>query len=458
MEKRRGFVCPSWLARPAYFLFSAIVFPLVLALGWPFLLLKEKRRKTLLPRLGFQPYPKTDVDGPGPVWIHALSVGELLSAVPLIEGLRARLGDARPIVVSVSTLSGRLIAGKRLEGKIDGLFYFPYDTPLAYRRCFSRIRPDLFVLVETDVWPGYLSFFRSRGIPCVLVNGRLTERSFCSFARWWSLFGPAFAVFRMIYPQSVREASRFRDLGVGPDRLGRPGNLKFDANGGSVSEDGGRSLRKILGFEPNDRILIAGSTHAGEERTLLEVFARLRGEVDGLKLILVPRHPERGLEVRDICRASGFEVALLTDRRIERPDVVVVDRLGFLGRFYPLAEMAFVGGSIVPKGGQNPIEPALAGKPIVFGPDMSDFPDIAPELVERGGARVITDGDALHKVMLDWLMHRDEAAEAGAKALEAVEAHRGITDHLVEELVELLAATSSASGRTVYSGPGKSPD
>ena len=456
MEKRRGFVCPSWLARPIYFLLSGLVFPLVLAVAWPFLLLKEKRRKTLLPRLGFQPYPEIGADGPGPVWIHALSVGELLSAVPLIEGLRARLGATRPILVSVSTLSGRRIAEKRLEGKIDGLVYFPYDTPLAYRRCLSRIRPALFILVETDVWPGYLRLFHSRRIPCVLVNGRLTERSLRSFERWWGLFGPAFEVFRAVYPQSPREASRFRHLGVAPERLGRSGNLKFDAVWGSVTEDGGRSLRKILGFEPADRIVIGGSTHAGEELTMLKAFAQLKSEVEGLKLILVPRHPERGLEVRDICRASGFEVALLTDRKIERPDVVVVDRLGFLGRLYPLAEVVFVGGSLVSRGGQNPIEPALSGKPIVFGPDMSDFPDIAPELVERGGARMIADQEALHAVMLDWLMHPEEAAEAGAKALEVVGAHRGITDFLVAEFVEMLAADSPVSCSEIFSGPGKS--
>lgn len=441
--KRPGLICPTWLVRPAYHLAWGSVVPFALALSWPFLLLKEKRREAFLPRLGFQPYPKLDPAGPGPVWIHALSVGEVLSAVPLIEGLQQRLGSSRSVVVSVSTASGRWIAEKRLKGKADGLFYFPYDTAFAYRRCISRIRPALFVLIETDVWPGSLGHLRARGVPCLLVNGRLSDRSLRLFSRWWGLFGSAFGAFDRIYPQSARQAGQYLRLGVGPDRLGPSGNLKYDARVPSATEGGGRSLRAVLGLAPTDRILIGGSTHPGEELHLLSVFARLRAEIAGLKLVLVPRDPGRGGEVRDVCRASGFETALLTDREAGHPDVVVVDRLGFLSRFYSLAEIAFVGGSLVPKGGQNPIEPALAGKPIIFGPDMGDFSEIAPELIEAGGARMVVDRSGLLAACSDWLRNPQRAAEAGRKARQAVERHRGMADRLESEIMNLLERAPS---------------
>jgi len=424
---------PSWLAWPVYLFLTGIVFPLVILVVWPVLLVRQKRRRTLLPRLGFQKYPDLDDARPRPVWVHALSVGELISALPLIEGLRARLGH-RPVVVSVSTLAAHQIAEKRLKGSIDGLFYFPYETAMAYRRCLARIRPGLFVLVETDIWPGYLRRFSKSGVRSLLVNGRLSERSLRSRKRWWCLFGPAFEAFEVIYGQSAGETERFASLGIDRDRLGRPGNLKFDATAQVANEGAGEGLRKVLGFGPDDRIILAGSTHRGEEAVLLTAFSRLRVDDPDLKLLVVPRHPERAEEVVDLSLDAGFKFARLTDLENRDPDVVVINRIGYLSRLYSIAEIAFVGGSLVPKGGQNPIEPAMAAKPILFGPDMSDFPDIAPELVEAGGASVVRDGDEIYARCREWLDHPDRAIRAGANALGVIERHRGTTGRLIEEI------------------------
>jgi 3-deoxy-D-manno-octulosonic-acid transferase len=428
---------PSWLAWPVYLFLTGIVFPLVILVVWPVLLLREKRRRTLLPRLGFQKYPDFDDAGLRPVWVHALSVGELISALPLIEGLRARLGD-RPLVVSVSTLAARRIAEKRLSGSIDGLFYFPYETAIAYRRCLARIRPALFVLVETDVWPGYLRYFSKSGVPSLLVNGRLSERSLRSQRRWWCLFGPAFETFEVIYGQSAGETERFASLGIERNRLGHPGNLKFDAIAQGASEEAGEGLRRVLGFGPHARILLAGSTHRGEEAVILTAFSRLRADDPELKLLIVPRHPERAEEVVDLSLDAGFKFARLTDLEVRDPDVVVINRIGYLSRLYSIAEIAYVGGSLVPKGGQNPIEPAMAAKPILLGPDMSDFPDIAPELVEAGGACLVADGDEIYARCREWLDHPDRAVRAGAKARGVIEKHQGTTGRLIEEISDRL--------------------
>jgi len=379
--------------------------------------------------------------------VHALSVGELVSAIALIRELRGQVADHRPVVVSVSTLAAHRIAEKRLKDEVDGLFYFPYDTAVAYRRCLAHIRPALFVLVETDIWPGYLRYFSRRGVCSLLVNGRLSERSLRSQRRWWGLFGPAFDAFSMVYGQSAFELERFASLGIGKERLGRPGNLKFDAVGGGAGDGAGDGLRRILGFGKEDRILLAGSTHAGEEALVLSAYLRLRVDDPGLKLLLVPRHPERAEKVVDLLLDEGLRVARLTDREILSPDVVVINRIGYLSRLYPIASIAFVGGSLVAKGGQNPIEPAMAAKPILFGPDMSDFPDIAPELVEAGGACVVANGNEIHDRCREWLEHPDRAIRAGACGRRVVEQYRGTAGRLAMEILSRLdGKTGKASG------------
>jgi 3-deoxy-D-manno-octulosonic-acid transferase len=436
---------PTWLAWPTYLFVTNLVLPLVFLVIWPLLVLSEKRRRTLLPRLGFQKYPDFGESRPLPVWVHALSVGELVSAIPLIEALRARLRD-RPLVVSISTLAARRIAEKRLKDSIDGLIYFPYETAIAYRRCLARIQPALFVLVETDIWPGYLHHFSKRKVRCLLVNGHLSERSIRSRRRWWCLFGSAFKAFETIYGQSAEETERFVLLGIERNRLGHPGNLKFDAVAHSASEGTGEGLRRILGFGQGDRIVIAGSTHSGEEEIVLSAFSRLRVDHPGLKLLLVPRHPDRAEKVVDLSLDAGFKVVCLTDMESAVPDVVVVNRIGYLSRLYSIAEIAYVGGSLVLKGGQNPIEPAMAAKPILFGPDMSDFSEIAPELVEAGGACVVRDSAEIYSHCREWLDHPERAIAVGNNARGVTDKYRGTAGRLADEIAyQLVDQTEGAS-------------
>lgn len=432
---------PSWLIRPVYLLLINVLFPLILLLVWPLLLLKEKRRKTFLPRLGLQSYPVFKPTRPRPVWLHALSVGELVSALPLIDALRSRLDD-RPLVVSVSTLAAHRLATKRLKDRADGLFYFPYETALAYRRCLAKIRPALFVLVETDIWPGYLGWFSRQGVRSVLVNARLSARTLRSQRRLWSLFQPAYEAFELICGQSAGENERYLALGIHRDQLGAPGNLKFDTLAAGNSGNSGEALRRILGFGPTDRIVIAGSTHAGEELAVLAAFRALRTSFPKLKLLLVPRHPERAEAVYDLVLDADFKAARLTDMETREPDVVVVNRIGYLSRLYPIAEAVFVGGSLVRKGGQNPIEPAMASKPIVFGPDMRDFPDIAPDLLEAGGAVEVADSAGLLAQWQVWLTDPALGAKAGSRARSTVDKHRGTAERLATKLIERLAPSS----------------
>jgi 3-deoxy-D-manno-octulosonic-acid transferase len=417
--------------------------PTLLALS-PFLLLKRKRRATLFPRLGFQPFPKTIRPEGGTVrgrekvlWAHALSVGEVRSAVPLIRELYPRIKPAK-LYLSVSTLSGSETARDKLEGSLDGLFYFPLDLLFAVRRCFARLEPSLVVLVETDIWPGFMAELRRRGLPSFLINARLSRTSFKRYRHAKRLFSPALNTFSRIYPQSPSDAEAFKSMGVNTEKVADPGNLKFDAARTSTRPDQLGQLRAKLAIREGDKILVAGSTHEGEEVILRRTFLQLRQSIPRLKMIVAPRHPHRADEVRQVFLRDPVQVALYSSLPRDRFDVVVVDEFGVLSSLYQFGDLAYVGGSLVPKGGQNPVEPAAAGSPVLFGPDMSDFPDIAELMLKEGGAMQVKDGDELTAQAYRLLADQDLRARLGAKNKALVDRHAGVTSKIVKDILERL--------------------
>ena len=412
----------------AIFLF-VILFPL-----WLF---STKRRATLFKRLGWQPYPPSKPSSGKPVWIHALSIGELLSAGSLIQSLRRELGD-RPLYLSVSTASAFAMAQERFSRFCGGIFYFPYDVTFAVDRCLDAVDPALIVLVETDIWPGFLNEVRRRRISCVLVNGRLSPDSFRLYRGLRLLFQSSFNTFDGIYPQSAGEAQRFLALGIAPDRLRHHGNLKFDVAASVPDRTVVAALQQEFFVSPDSRILIAGSTHRGEEEIVRSCFLRLRSRFPTLRLIIVPRRPDRGTEVLQLFQQDGTE-AVLASRQSRSTPVVVVDRMGYLSRLYALADIAVVGGSFVPQGGQNPIEPAACGKPVLFGPDMHDFPDVAAWLLKAGGAIQAENERDLFTACDRMLSDPDEARVMGERARGVVAEHLGATERVVRDLAAVVA-------------------
>ena len=410
-----------------------LLFPPALVLGLPWWLTQRKRRLTVPPRLGFQRMGLPPA-GPRPLWVHALSLGETLSCVTLVRELRQR-SAGRPLVFSVSTLAAREVADQRLTGLVDRLFYFPFDLIPCVARVLGQVRPAALVVVETDIWPGFLHAVRRRGFPAYLVNGRLSPRSFRSCQRWNGLFAPALNVFTRVFPQSQGEAERYQAVGVLPEKIGTVGNLKFDA---AAVRPGTEQLREIgnrCGLGGADRVWLAGSTHRGEEEAILEVYRQLQSHCPSLRLVLVPRHPRRGVEVRALCERAGFRAKLYSaDAPAVANEVSIVDAMGKLAALYELAEVAFVGGSLVNKGGQNPIEPAAAGKPVVFGPDMTDFPDVSAELIERGAALQVQNREQLLERMRELLADPAAAREMGARGQRWVESHQGVTAQVAEQI------------------------
>lgn len=422
-----------------------VLFPPVLLALSPILLLKRKRRTTLLPRLGFQRFPGTTLSQGGPaqrsekvLWAHALSVGEVLSAVPLIRELHPQIQPAR-LYLSVSTESGYETARDKLEGSVDGLFYFPLDLLFPVRRCFLNLEPSMVVLVETDIWPGFMAELRRQSIPSFLINARLSPSSFKRYGQAKRLFSPALNTFSRVYPQSASDAESFKKLGVNPERLAEPGNLKFDAAKMSDRPAKLEQLRAKLAIQKGERVLVAGSTHEGEEVILRTIFVQLRQSIPGLKLVVAPRHPHRAEEVRRVFMRGPFQVVFYSSLPAERFDVAVVDEFGVLGSLYEFGDLAYVGGSLVPKGGQNPVEPAAAGKPVLFGPDMSDFSDIADLMRKEGGAIQVNTGEEFAAEAYRLLSDSALSARLGRKNRALVERHSGVTSKIAKDILECLS-------------------
>ena len=418
-----------------FFLAAAAAAPLLVALAAA----SPKRRETARQRLGLGPLPRrlrtTDREGlEKSVWVHALSVGEVLSAVPLVKALGRACGIAN-IVFSASTLTGFNIAGKRLKNHVRDIIYYPYDWIGSVKRTVGAVNPGLVVIVESDIWPNFLSEMNRRNVPTLLVNARLSPRSFrgyrClkGFSRWM------FSAFSEICTQSATDAGRFRNLGISGTKISVTGNVKFDPerepekNRYAAPPD---PLGRSLGERP---VMVAGSTHDGEEMLLCEAFAALKREFSDLVLIVAPRDPARAGAVCRLFRQAGFAAGVM--RHPDGPDtanrseVLVVDTMGVLARLYGLSDVAFVGGSLVPAGGHNPLEPAAASKPLLFGPDMSDFSEIARWLRSGGGALQVDSARALGEQAAGLFRDPDRRGRMGARAFAVFTAHSGAVERTV---------------------------
>jgi len=428
-----------------YFLI-AVGFPVFL----PLALFSEKRRKTILQRLGFVPLPPGMVrrcsltSDTKIVWIHALSVGEVLSAVPLVKRLKEG-SQTRHIVFSASTKTGFDIADQYFNNSVKGIFYFPYDLKFSVRHVVEKIAPDVVVIVETDIWPNFLFEMKKRQIPVVLVNARLSNKSFTGYKRFGFFTKPLFLSFASICTQSAEDGKRFQALGVPSHRLMVTGNIKFDQEFQFLSAEEVENLRKWMQIKPHQKVLVAGSTHKGEESILLDAFSKMKKEFEDLLLIVIPRDPERAKSVCRIFQTAGFSVGLVKEMEKRstgnRCDVMVVGIMGILKKLYAVADIAFIGGSLIACGGHNPLEAALFAKPIIFGADMSDFAEISEFLVDSGGAVRVHDSDSFFKTAEILIRDERKAKKMGESALKVFKANRGAVEKTSKVVETCLSAS-----------------
>lgn len=403
----------------------------VLAFFWPLLLalvlLKAKYRTTLPARLGIGLGRHLPAEPPPgkTVWIHALSVGEVSSARPLVMGLRREFPDIR-IIFTTTTATGMKTAKALLSAHVDAILPFPLDLRPVIAGYLRLIRPDLFILVETDFWLNILTMLERSGIPSILVNGRISARSFSRYRKARLVVQRLFRSFTQLCMQTVLDRDHMERLGVDPGRLHCLGNLKFDA---LPKTAGNGDRRRSLPIPAGSVVMLAGSTHEGEEDSIFSVYAELKKRYPGFFLIIAPRNPLRCDEISRIAARHQLAATLRSGSPSASPaDVVLVDTLGELPWLYAQADIAFVGGSMVPEGGHNPIEPAAQGVPVLFGLHMEDFAEISRDLTLAGGALTVADRSALAESVETLIVDDNRRQTIGRQARAFVDRHRGVVE------------------------------
>lgn len=402
-------------------------------------LLTDKRyRVGLSERFGIIPSGVLNsLKGHRPIWFHASSVGEVMASVRLLEGIRERWPEKK-LLVSTFTPTGKETAKAKLQSAVgsrqsavkgiaDNVIFLPLDLPWVVGRVLRKVNPSVLILMETELWPNMISKAGNMGIPVVVVNGRISDRS---YGKYWfisPLLKRAFNCIKRFLMQSDADAQRIVTLGADPSKVAVTGNIKFDL----------KAVYSDMQFmnEWGGPLLIAGSTHKGEDAPLLAMYKGLRGNYPDLKLLLAPRHLDRIAEVEGILGEKGLEYVKRSQIK-ENVDssIMLLDTLGELASFYRYGDIVFVGGSLVPVGGHNILEPALYGRPVIFGPHIENFRDAARILIDSGGGIKVNDADELKNRIERLLSDGVLRDSIGKKAREAVMNNQGATERTLDEL------------------------
>ena len=405
--------------RKLYTLLLYLLIPLVIArLLWRGIRAPDYRRRwperfgSIEPALGEQV-----------IWIHAVSVGEVLAAEPLVHALFEQRSDYSILITTVTpTGSARITA---LFGDDVAHVYAPYDLPGVVSRFLDRVRPQLAIVMETELWPNLFHACQYRSIPLLLVNARLSERSVAGYRRVRSLACQTLSNVTEIAAQGELDAGRFISLGADEGRITVTGNMKFEQRIAPGLPEQAEGLRRDWGVDR--AVWVAGSTHEGEDEILLDVFRQLRKQFKDCLLVLVPRHPERFGSVAKLCRERGYNTVLRSEQVPCTPEteVFVGDSMGELALFYAASDVAFTGGSLVPHGGHNMLEPAALGVPVVTGPHVFNFVEICELLLQAGACEKVEATAGLLRTLSRWLGNANERHRAGQRGKEVVEKNRG---------------------------------
>ena len=413
----------------------------------------RKYVRSLPQRMGYLPV-SFNFDGEHSIWIHAVSVGEVLTARALLPELRQRYPHLR-IFLSTTTMTGQQVARTNLQ-YVDDVFFLPFDLRFMVNRTLRLVKPKLFIIMETEIWPNLLRACQQAGVRTALVNGRISSRSYPRYRLARGFFRHVLSNVDRLCMQSEESARRVIDIGAPRERVTVTGSLKFDsldlvslqepaeASPYRIQPMHDRGPNRVLRYfrvPPERPVIIAASTLKGEEEHVFEAFQRVRATMSTALLIVAPRKPERFEEVERLARRSGWNVARRNDLRVDtdpRHDVVILDTIGELAQLFQIATAVFVGGSLVDAGGHNILEPAGFGKPLVFGPYMQNFAEIARTFLDNGAAIQIRNGRELEPALVELLRDPVHRAKLGAAARALVEANRGAREKTLRVLAELL--------------------
>jgi len=420
----------AWLYSTALSLFLLGLAPRVL---WQ-MLRRGKYRRGIGERFGAVAPTKGEVK---PLWLHAVSVGEVMAAAPLARLLGARHPDV-PLVASTTTETGRAVAEQRIPA--SRFIFFPFDFGWSVRRALDRVRPRVVLLTETELWPNFLAACSARRIPVVVINGRISPRSFPRY-RWIRVwFGPVLEQVRLFCMQSGADAERILALGAPAERVTVTGNLKYDLPALEQTVDVA-ALRDGLALPPACRLIVAGSIHRGEDEPVVEAYQAAAATRQDLCLLVAPRHPERLDEVERVVTRAGVPCVRRSRLPAERPragGTILLDTMGELGRLYAAASVVFIGGSLIPHGGQNLLEPAAFGRPVLHGPHMGNFAEMRDLFQTAGAAIQVADGRGLAAALQALLDDPARADRMGKAGRAIVEAQRGATARTADLVGALL--------------------
>ncbi len=413
-----------------------ILLHLTLILTLPYFLFKaittRKYREGLAERLGFIKDEKTTGLVAPVVWFHAISVGETKAVLPVLKLFKKRNPGVK-IVLSTVTQTGNRTAEADGKGLYDSLIYFPLDLSWTVESVINRIRPSAVVIVEKEVWPNFFRGLHKRGIPLVIINGAVSLKSFKRFTRFKFFFGEVFGMVSWFSARSKADLDRAVSAGVKPERAAYAGNIKFDMTPPAVEASKAALLENALGIKTGSTVIVAGSTHEGEEPIILGAFKRLKKDFPGLKLIIAPRHPERFAVVETIIKKTGLKYMRRSGAGVDNADVVLLDTVGELIGVYSFAAIAIVGGSLVTGlQGHNLLEPALFAKPVVYGPYVESCQEMAELLEEAGGGVRVRGEDVIYNTLKGFLSDPAIRQKAGQSALAVVAANRGAAERTVE--------------------------
>lgn len=416
-----------------------ILLTFLLILASPYLLLRsliQKRyRKGLSQRMGF--FKNLPFDRP--IWVHAASVGEVLCSIPLLKKIKNEFPRLK-IVLTTMTSTGNETAKTRLS-EADKILFVPIDHPLIIQRTIEKVRPGLLLIAETELWPNLLRSCGRKGIPVVLFNGRISQKSFQRYLLLKFFFKECLKYVSLFLMQTEEDRRRIIEIGGESQKTRTVGNLKFDQAFPSFTQGVMGEMAKAIGFHGREKIFIAGSTHSGEEEVLIALYKELKKMDPYLVLILAPRHLERLEEVERLLKKESLSWLRKTSLSAgagrfdqERPEVILLDTMGELMSIYSLGTLVFVGGSLVPVGGHNPLEPLFFKKCVLFGPYMFNFQDISSRLIKTGGAVQVSGKEELSLQLKRLLFNDGARKEVGENGYQFLQEHQGATQRMFEEI------------------------
>ncbi|HDI78252.1 MAG TPA: 3-deoxy-D-manno-octulosonic acid transferase [Desulfobacteraceae bacterium] len=424
---------------PLIFLYD-ISFNLFWTCAIPFI--NFKKSPYLRHRWGLSSLPALKSTG-SCVWIHTLSVGELLSALPFLKRMKVEFPE-KQIILTVSTSAGFGLSNSNTDIRrfTDKRLIMPVDLPHLRKRLVKMISPSLFILVETDIWPGLLYQLKKSRVKCVLLNGRISPRTYKRYSRFSSIVKRFIDMFDLLFMQSDIDTKRLIDVGIDKSKVMTVGNIKFDQEATILTEEERGGWRKLLNLRDASPVWIAGSIHRGEEEIILNVYKRLKDIFSKLILIIAPRKLDMCTQLFRISQNMGFRTSLRSNIS-HSYDVLILDTMGELSKIYSVGDVSFVGGSFVPIGGHNLCEPAIFGIPVLFGPHIHNFLRMSEMLISFGGGKMVKDQEELFEVIRFLLSDPKNREDMGDRARRFVLSNKGAIDRVIREIRGLMECYGS---------------